>query len=103
MSKTIIDINNWNRREHFHAFRAIECSFSVTVNIDVTHALSIFKQKHYKFYPVMIYLITSAVNQSPALKMSMQDETLVKWDIAHPSYTIFHPESETFSVSLDIL
>ncbi|UNM97159.1 chloramphenicol acetyltransferase [Ignatzschineria rhizosphaerae] len=97
MSKTIIDINNWNRREHFHAFRAIECSFSVTVNIDVTHALSIFKQKHYKFYPAMIYLITSAVNQSPALKMSMQDETLVKWDIVHPSYTIFHPESETFS------
>ena len=97
MSKKIIDINNWNRREHFLAFRSIECSFSVTVNIDLTNALSIIKQKHYKFYPAMIYLITSAVNRSPAFKMSMQNESLVEWEIIHPSYTIFHPESETFS------
>lgn len=93
----IVNINDWNRQEHFESFRAIQCGFSITVEIDITSVLSTIKKQQYKFYPAIIYLITQTVNQLPAFKMSMKNGELIEWDLLHPSYTIFHPESETFS------
>lgn len=93
----IINIDQWNRREHFESFSNIQCGFTVTVEIDITSALSVIKKQQYQFYPTMIYLITRAVNQLPAFKMGMKDGELIEWGLLHPSYTIFHPESETFS------
>ncbi|WP_077927225.1 type A chloramphenicol O-acetyltransferase [Wohlfahrtiimonas populi] len=97
MQYQIIDLASWNRQEHYNFYRQIQCNFSLTTEIDVTNVVAFYKHYHYKFYPVMIYLITQAVNQVPALKMALKNEQLIEWETVLPSYTIFHPESETFS------
>lgn len=93
-----INIEEWNRKEHFNAYRdAIKCGFSLTVKLDITQVIPFVKETGFKFYPVMIYLLSQAVNQHPAFKMSMKEGELILWDRVDPVYTVLHQDTETFS------
>ncbi len=97
MNYKTIDINNWARREHYQLFRQMQCSFSITVDINISNIIQVLVSKDYKLYPTLIYLITKAINQTPAFKMSIKAGELVEWNNVHPSYTIFHKDNQTFS------
>lgn len=93
-----IDIEDWKRKEHFAAYRtAVKCGFSLTVKLDISQLIPFIKERGYKFYPVMIYLITKAVNQHPEFKMAMKEGELIVWDKVNPVYTVLHTDTETFS------
>lgn len=92
------DIESWNRKEHFYHYKdQVRCSFSLTTKIDITAVLPFVKEYGYKFYPVIIYLISKAVNKHPAFKFAMKEGELIQWDTVNPAYTIMHEETETFS------
>ena len=97
MKYTQVNIESWNRQEHYNFYRQIQCNFSLTTDIDVTNVVALYKRNNYKFYPVMIYLLTKAVNSSSAFKMAMKEGELIEWDEVVPTYTIFNPDIETFS------
>lgn len=88
---TPVDLAAWPRRAHYAHYLEIDCSYSLTAEIDVTNLAG------EKFYPAMLWLITSAVNALPAFRMDRTAAGLGVYDRMHPSYTIFHPENETFS------
>jgi chloramphenicol O-acetyltransferase type A len=93
-----INIEEWKRKEHFTAYRgAITCGFSLTVKLDISQVIPFIKEQNYKFYPVMIYLLSKAVNRHPEFKMAMNTDELIVWDRVDPVYTVLHPETETFS------
>lgn len=93
-----INIEEWKRKEHFTAYRdAVKCGFSLTVKLDISQVVPFVKEQGYKFYPVMIYLISKAVNQHPEFKMAMKDGELIVWDYVDPVYTVLHTDTETFS------
>ncbi|OTA16752.1 hypothetical protein Xbed_03415 [Xenorhabdus beddingii] len=99
MNYTKVDLEKWNRREHFTHYRhRVKCGFSLTTKIDITTLLSSLSDTHYKFYPAMIYLITKVVNQHPEFRLTIKEEELIVWDSVNPIFTIFHKETETFSV-----
>ncbi|WP_094750271.1 CatA-like O-acetyltransferase [Campylobacter ornithocola] len=51
------------------------------------------------FYPCFIYATSKSVNAFDNFKFSLdQNKRLVCYDTIHPSYTIFHKYSKTFSV-----
>ena len=56
------DINSWNRKEHFEHYRNLQCSFSLTSEIEITKFLQYLKENKYKFYSSIIYLISKLVN-----------------------------------------
>lgn len=98
MKYSKIDLSNWKRKEHFQIFNSIgQCTFSQTVQLDITGLLEYANINGYKFYPVMIHLISKVVNRFAEFKMAMKGENLVVWDEVHPSYTVFHRDTETFS------
>ncbi|MCX5592501.1 type A chloramphenicol O-acetyltransferase [Alcaligenes endophyticus] len=98
MGYTAVDLSTWGRREHFEAFQTIaKCTFSLTAQLDITTLVKQVKSRGWKFYPTMIHLIAQALNKYPEFRMRMKEGVLVTWDVIHPSYTIFHEESETFS------
>ncbi|MFD0707573.1 type A chloramphenicol O-acetyltransferase [Photorhabdus akhurstii] len=98
MNYSKIEIDRWDRKEHFLHYRnVVQCGFSLTTKIDITHLLSSLVEKRYKFYPTMIYLISKVVNSYSEFRMSIKDEELIVWDDVNPAYTIFHKETETFS------
>lgn len=95
---TPVDLSRWARREHFEAFQSFaECTINQTVLIDITVLRKHIKEVGWKFYPTIIFLLSKIMNRHPEFRMAMKDNELVIWNEIHPSYTIFHPETETFS------
>ncbi|SFE58894.1 chloramphenicol O-acetyltransferase type A [Phytobacter palmae] len=95
---TAVDLSRWARKEHFEAFQSFaQCTFSQTVQLDITALLKQIKEAGWKFYPTMIFLIARIVNRHTEFRMAIKDNELVIWDEIHPCYTIFHDETETFS------
>lgn len=94
----IIDRENWNREQYFEHYLKLKCTFSMTVNVDITTLLKELDQKGIKFYPVFIYLISRVVNNHKEFRTSFNDEgALGYWEEMIPSYTIFHKDDKSFS------
>lgn len=95
----LIDRSTWERSIYFdYYFNQLKCKYNLNANIDIT-ALLDFKQKHrLKFFPTMLYVILRAVNQNKEFRMSFNEEgQLGYWEEVVPSYTLFHPETKTFT------
>lgn len=95
---TPVDLSRWARKEHFEVFQSFaQCAINQTVLIDITALLKDIKEVGWKFYPTMIFLLSKIVNNHAEFRMAMKNNELVIWNEIHPSYTIFHNETETFS------
>lgn len=94
-----IDQQNWKRKEYFeHYFSDVPCTYSVTVNLDITKLLDEIRRHTLKLYPVMIYGISHIVNRHEEFRMSIDNDGNVGFfDEVNPSYTVFHEDDETFS------
>lgn len=95
-----VDRACWERREVFeHYFDKVSCSYALTVPVDITRLRSETKKRGIKFYPAQIFALTSAVNQVREFRFSLNDQgELGYWERLFPVYTVFHPETERFSV-----
>lgn len=94
-----IDLNRWERKQHFeHYLTNVKCGFSITVNIDVTALVRAAKAKSLKLYPVLLYMVSRVINTQPELRLCFNaDKELGYWDRMNPSYTVFHKDTKTFS------
>lgn len=99
MDYTTIDMARWPRRPYYeHYLRDVPCSYSLTVQLDITAARDSIKRGGYKLYPAMLYLLTTCANRHEAFRYGrLPDGSLVLWNSMHPSYTIFHEDDHTFS------
>ena len=92
MAFDLIDIENWERREYYeHFIGKVVCSYSVTVDIDITDL------KGQRLYPAMIWLLTQTVNEMPQFRTALTDKGLGIYDELHPMYTLFNEQTEKFS------
>lgn len=91
----LIDRQNWKREEYFHHyFTAVPCTYSMTVKLEITR----IRQSGFKLYPSLIYCLSRAVNNHEEFRMGINPEgQLGIYESLVPSYTVFHPQSETFS------
>jgi chloramphenicol O-acetyltransferase type A len=88
----LIDLENWERREYYeHFIKNVVCSYSVTVNIDITNL------KGHSLYPAMIWLLTKTVNDMPEFRTCLTEEGPGIYDSMHPMYTVFNKEKKNFS------
>ena len=99
MSFEIIDLEKYERKEHFlHYMNTVPCFYSLTTSIDITNLEKFIKEKGYKLYPTIIYAITRIVNNHKEFRMSLDSENrLGYYTEMDPSYTIFHKDNNTFS------
>ncbi|MGE0670588.1 MAG: type A chloramphenicol O-acetyltransferase [Parachlamydiales bacterium] len=99
MSFQEIDVSTWSRKEYFeHYLHRITCTYSITVNLDLTRLLKEIKERNFKLYPTMIYLLSLIVNKHEEFRTALQDNGKVGvFDLVHPCYAILHKDSETFT------
>lgn len=99
MQFQMIDQETWNRKEYFDLYyKNLPCTYSMTANLDITALLNTVHAQKLKLYPVLIYCISTIVNRHDEFKTALDaDGNLGIYDVVHPSFTIFHKESETFS------
>ena len=95
----LIDKDTWKRKPYFdHYFSQIRCTYSITVNIDISGIIAFKNKSRSKLYPLLIYVLTKAVNNHEEFRTAINDKgELGVWDTLLPCYTVFHEENETFS------
>lgn len=95
----LIDINSWPRKFYFeHYYKQVKCTFSFVANVDITTLLQVGKQNNLKLYPLMLYIISRAVNEVKELRLDRNpDGQIGFWNFVSPCYTVFHNDEKTFS------
>ncbi len=97
--KKNIDLNTWNHKEHFLLFQKYAVPFwSVSANVDVTHAYRWSKEHNKSFAATYHGAATKAVNEIEALRIRIENDLLVLFDTIHLSTTIARPDG-TFGFS----
>ncbi|WP_145411292.1 type A chloramphenicol O-acetyltransferase [Paenibacillus xylanexedens] len=99
MNFNIIDMHQWGRKPYFeHYLNHVCCTYSMTVQIDISRMREELKRTGIKLYPALIYMITKVVNRHREFRTSFDsDGRLGVWEQMSPSFTIFHEEHRTFS------
>ena len=99
MKFNLIDISTWKRKEYFeHYLNDVPCTYSMTLNLDITLLLKKIKIKNIKLYPTTIYLLSLLINKHEEFRTAINEDGNVGiFDVMHPAYTIFHNESEIFT------
>lgn len=95
MEFKLIDRNTWEREPFFqHYFSDVPCTYSMTAKLDITA----IRQSRAELYPALLYAISSAVNHHEEFRTAIDEQgQLGVFSELYPCYTIFHPQTETFS------
>ena len=98
--KTILDLENWNRKEHFEFFSQFEEPFfSITCTIDMTKAYKKAKELDIPFFIYYLHKSILAINNIENFKYRIEDGKVYCYDEIHASATIMRAD-HTFGFSL---
>jgi chloramphenicol O-acetyltransferase type A len=98
--KTLLDIENWPRKEHFHFFRQFEEPFfGATVEIDCTKAYANAKTLKASFFSYYLHKTLVAVNTIEPFRYRISDDQIYICDQINASATIGRKDG-TFGFSL---
>lgn len=87
--KTLIDLEKWNRSEHFHFFAAFDDPFfGITTNLDVTSLYHEVKKDKASFFLYSLHKIMRAVNKIEEFRYRIEDGKVVCFDTIHTGTTI---------------
>lgn len=90
--KTIVEIDKWNRKEHFLFFSKFEEPFfGVTVKVDCTKAYSRAKEKNVSFFLYYLYRALKAVNEIENFRYRIIENKVYDFDKINASPTISRP------------
>lgn len=95
-----LDLENWNRKEHFLFFKQMEEHFfGVTVSIDCTKAYQRAKENKVSFFSYYLHKTLVAVNAIECFRYRIKEHEIYIFDRIDVSSTILR-EDKTFGFSL---
>ena len=98
--KTLLDLENWNRKEHFLFFKQMEEPFfGITTTIDCTKGYETAKQLGTSFFVYYLHKTIVAVNTIEPFRYRIIDDEIYIYDTIDASATIMRPDN-TFGFSL---
>jgi chloramphenicol O-acetyltransferase type A len=95
-----LNLETWNRKQHFEHFsQLLDPYFAVTVNVDVTNAYSISKEKNIPFFVMYLHACMKAINLTDNFRYRITSDNRIRiYDVIHASATIMRPD-KTFGFS----
>lgn len=97
--KTEIDINTWNRKEHFEFFSAFdEPFFGITTPIDCTIAMKRAKEIEIPFFVYYLHKTLEAINKVENFRLRIENKKVYLYNEIDASATIMR-EDKTFGFS----
>jgi chloramphenicol O-acetyltransferase type A len=98
--KQKLNLDTWNRKEHFQFFKQMEEPFfGITTRIDCTNAYAKSKEFGVSFFTYYLHKTLIAVNAIPNFRYRIIDNEIYVFDKIDASATIFR-EDKTFGFSL---
>ena len=84
-----IDLDHWERREHFELFRQYGFPFfSITTNIDITPLRKALKERAPSFTVGFVYMLARAANAVPQFRQRIRESEVIEHKIVHPGLTV---------------
>jgi chloramphenicol O-acetyltransferase type A len=97
--KKLIDLESWNRKEHYLFFSKFEEPFfGVTIQIDCTKAYKKAKEQGVSFFLYYLYCSLKAANEVDSFKYRIVDGKPYEFNQVHASSTI-NRDDNTFGIS----
>ena len=95
----LIDTQNWSRQKSYNHFsKELPCTYSMTVNLDITKFLCVVNKSSLSFFPTLLYGMTTVVNEHNEFRIDLdQHGNLGFYSSSNPYYTIFHEKEESFT------
>lgn len=98
--KTEINIENWERREHFLFFKKFSEPFwGITTNVDCTKAYVKSKELGFSFYLYYLHNSLKSANEIEEFRLRIENEKLFCYDIIHAAPTVDRADG-TFGFSI---
>ena len=95
----ILDIEKWNRKEHYLFFKDFNSPFfNITAPVDVTELYHFSKAKKLKFFLTSLFYATQAANKVENFRYRQRNNQVVIHDKVHPSSTVLY-DNNTFGFS----
>ncbi len=89
-----LDIDNWNRKEHYEFFsRMEEPFFGICLEVEVTKAYDFCKTNGISFFIYSHYLSTKAVNEIEAFKYRIAEKQVVIYDMIHVNTIVIRKDT----------
>jgi len=97
--KKYLNINNWNRKEHFEFFSTFDDPFfGIVDEIDITQAQNMCKEKNIPFFIYYHFQAIKAINKIDEFRYRIEDEKVVIFDTIHVTTTLARVDN-TFAFS----
>lgn len=94
-----LDLNSWNRKEHFEFFKNYDQPFfGITADLDVSKAYLKAQQKDSSFFLYYLHKTLTVINTIEAFKYRIVDDKVMIYDEIRAGATINRPDG-TFSFS----
>lgn len=98
--KRLLDLDTWNRREHFAFFSRMEEPYwGATVNVDVTTAYAYCKSQNHSFFLYYLYQSLLAANAIECFRYRIIEGQVFIYDNISASATVNRPDG-TFDFTL---
>lgn len=92
-----INIGTWQRGGLFRFYiEELRNVMSMTVDMDVSPLVAFVRRNQLKFYPVMMWAVSKAVNSRAEFRYGWDaDGDLIRWEYVSPYYADFHQQDES--------
>ena len=108
--KRVINLDNWNRKEHFKFFSALDDPFwGITTTVDFTSIYQQSKNMEVSFFLYSVHFLLKCINATTAFKLRIENGEVVEYAISeHIEFAGVHSgdatsEERTELLALDFL
>ena len=88
--KRVINLDNWNRKEHFKFFSALDDPFwGITTTVDFTSVYQQSKNMEVSFFLYSVHFLLKCINATTAFKLRIENGEVVEYDKKKLPYFYF--------------
>jgi len=92
-----IDLDTWNRKEHFLFFRRMDYPiYNICFDLDITDYKFFAKRNSLSFTNALLYLSIKSINELENFRYRVRGDKVVLHDIIHPSFAYLDDGSDLF-------
>jgi chloramphenicol O-acetyltransferase type A len=92
-----IDIENWNRKDHYSYFKQLDYPhFNICGNLDITNFYRYIKENELPFFISILYASTKTANDIKEFRFRIREDKVLEHEFVSPSFTVM-TEGEVFS------
>ncbi len=94
----LIDLETWERKEHFDFFKSYESpQFSITANLNITETLKHRESNNLPFFLTVLYCTLRAINEIEEFRVRYRDDKAIQYEQIGTGFTYLFENQKFYS------